>query len=285
MSVGELFDGTVVTAAELTTERHLVFDWELFGAGWTAPAIRAAMAKREAAFGPDRWPTVALSNHDQPRHASRLATSIGADDRDAIAKAAAVLSLTVRGTPFLYYGEELGLGDVDVPPDERIDLAATRTEPGTTWWERSPCRTPMPWTDEPGSGFTTGVPWLRLGEDTAVRNVRSELADPDSVLACYRRLIAVRAAWPSLQAGDLTPLAVDHPTVVAFRRGSGDGAVLVAINTAADAAEVAAADLEAGGAISAIVGTYRDLPAAVDADGTLHLRPFEACLLVRAGSG
>ena len=171
MSIGELFDGTVETAAELTTDRHLMFDWELITTDWSAAGLRAAIAHREAAFGPDRWPTVVLSNHDQPRHASRFARSTEAGDQDAIAKAAAVLSLTVRGTPFLYYGEELGLGDVDVPPDERIDLAATRTEPGTTWWERSPCRTPMPWTGEAGGGFTTGVPWLRLGEDTATRNV------------------------------------------------------------------------------------------------------------------
>ena len=285
MSVGELFDGTVDTAAELTNDRHLVFDWELVGADWTAPAIRTAMARRESAFGADRWPTVVLSNHDQPRHASRFAESIGTNDQDAIAKAAAVLSLTVRGTPFLYYGEELGLGDVHVPPDERIDLAATRTEPGTTWWERSPCRTPMPWAGRPGNGFTTGVPWLCFGDDTARRNVDAESADPDSVLACYRRLIAVRSAWPSLQAGGMTPLAADHPTVVAFRRGTGEGSVVVVINTAADPAEIAADDLDAGGALGAIAGTHRALPAAVDAGGTLVLRPFEACLLVRAGSG
>jgi len=185
----------------------------------------------------------------------------------------------------LYYGEELGLGDVDVPPDERIDLAATRTEPGTTWWERSPSRTPLPWSDEPGGGFTTGVPWLRLGEDTARRNVGAELADPDSVLSCYRRLITTRSAWPSLQAGDMTPLATDHPTVVAFRRGHGDGSVLVALNTSADTATVAAAELDAGSGLEAIAGTRRDLPTAVGAGGMLVLRPFEACLLVEAGSG
>ena len=284
MSVGELFDGTVSTAADLTTERHLVFDWELVIAAWTAPALREALARREAAFGPDRWPTVVLSNHDQPRHASRLAASIGSDDQDAVAKAAAVLSLTVRGTPFLYYGEELGLGDVDVPPDERIDLAATRTEPGTTWWERSPSRTPMPWTGEPGAGFTTGVPWLRLGEDVARRNVTAELADPDSVLACYRRLIATRLAHPSLQDGELALLAGDHPTVVAFRRGTGEGAVVVAINTTDAPAAIAVASL-GGEPLQALVGTHRDLPPAVPADGVLALRPLEACVLVPLEGG
>ena len=188
----------------------------------------AAIARREAAFGPDRWPTVVLSNHDQPRHASRFAASIGADDQDAIAKAAAVLSLTVRGTPFLYYGEELGLGDVDVPPDERIDLAATRTEPGTTWWERSPCRTPMPWTGEPGGGFTTGVPWLRLGEDTAHAQRRGRAGRPGlgaGLLSPPDRRPSGAPEPPGRRASTL--LADDHPTVVAFRRGTGRGAVVV----------------------------------------------------------
>ena len=163
MSVGELFDGTIETAARLTAERHLVFDWELVGTAWTAATVGAVVADREAAFGTDRWPTAVFSNHDQPRHASRLAGSIGASDRDAVARAAAVLLLTVRGTPFLYYGEELGMGDVDIPPDESVDPPAKRVGPDFAWWDRSRCRTPMPWAPGPGAGFTTGRPWLRLG--------------------------------------------------------------------------------------------------------------------------
>ncbi len=75
MSVGELFDGTIETAASLTTERHLVFDWELVLTAWTAAGLRSAVAAREAAFGADRWPTAVFSNHDQPRHVSRFAGS------------------------------------------------------------------------------------------------------------------------------------------------------------------------------------------------------------------
>jgi len=82
MSIGELFDGSTKTAAALTTDRHLVFDWELIEAPWTASAVRAAIEEREAAFGEDRWPTSVLSNHDRPRHASRLAESIAATDRE-----------------------------------------------------------------------------------------------------------------------------------------------------------------------------------------------------------
>lgn len=280
MSVGELFDGGIDEAAALTTDRHLVFDWELIGTAWTAPALRAALGRRERAFGPDRWPTIVLSNHDQPRHASRLAASIGSRDQDAVAKAAAILLLAVRGTPFLYYGEELGMGDVAIPQDERIDVAATRAQPDSPWWDRSACRTPMPWTDGPHAGFTSGHPWLRLGDDAAERNVTRQAADPDSVLACYRRMIAARAALPSLQAGEMTLLAADHADVVAFSRGDGPGLAVVVINVGPAPTTIAAAEL-GGVALRPVVGSLRDLPPPVAPLGRLALRRFEALVLVR----
>ena len=230
MSVGELFDGTIETAASLATDRHLVFDWELIGTAWTGDAVRAAIVARETAFGADRWPTAVMSNHDQPRHASRFARSIGATDQDAVARAAAVLLLTLRGTPFLYYGEELGLGDVDIPPDESVDPPAKNVGPDFTWWDRSRSRTPMPWSGDPGAGFTTGKPWLRFGPDTATRNVAVQLGDPDSILSLYRRLIALRAVTPALQVGALELQSTEEPDLVAFERTIDGQCVLVVLN-------------------------------------------------------
>jgi alpha-glucosidase len=228
MSVGELFDGTPATAAKLTVDRHIVFDWELMAAPWTATGIAAAMADREAAFGPGRWPTVALSNHDRSRHCGRLAEPIGADP-DAVARAAAVILLTIRGTPFLYYGEEIGMPDVDIPLDESRDPPANRVAPDFEWWDRSRARTPMPWTAGPGAGFTTGQPWLRFGDDVATRNVAAQAADPGSILSLYRRILALRAATPALQAGDLQLLPVDGD-VLAYVRRSTEGTILVVAN-------------------------------------------------------
>ena len=236
MSVGELFDGTAQTAAELTTDRHLVFDWELVGARWTARTVNAAISRREASFGPERWPTALLSNHDQPRHASRLANDIGAEDLDAVARAAALLVLTLRGTPFLFYGEELGMGDVDIPHEESVDPPATRVAPDFTWWDRSRCRTPMPWSGGPGAGFTTGRPWLRFGPDVESRNVQVQAADPDSVLSFYRRLIALRAATPALQTGSFDPLSDPDDDVVAYTREADGQTILVLVNPGRDGA-------------------------------------------------
>ena len=169
MTVGELFVGPTEGAAALTTERHLVFDWDLMTRPWSATAFAAAIRGRERAFGPDRWPTIVLSNHDQPRHASRLAATVAAAGTIATRspRRRAVLSLTMRGTPFLYYGEEIGMGDVAVPAAESVDPAARHVSADFHWWDRSQSRTPMPWTAGHGAGFTTGRPWLRLGPDAA----------------------------------------------------------------------------------------------------------------------
>jgi len=232
MTVGELFDGQIEQAAELTAPGHLVFDWELLGTQWTAAAVNAALARRDAVFGTDRWPTVVLSNHDQSRHASRLVASVAGHDRDAVAKAAAVLLLTVRGTPFIYYGEEIGMEDVEIPPEESVDPPAARVGPDFAWWDRSRCRTPMPWSGGPGAGFTAGQPWLRIGADSATRNVAAQLADPGSVLALYRHLIALRAAMPALQVGTFELLLSAGTNLVAYTRTTPDQTLLVVLNLA-----------------------------------------------------
>ena len=195
--------------------------------------------QREARYGPDRWPTVVLSNHDQPRHASRLAKG---PERDAVAKAAAVLLLTLRGTPFLYYGEEIGLGDVKVPRKEIVDPPARRYWPLPLWWNRDQCRAPMPWTGEPNGGFTTGRPWLRLAPDYPTRNVAAQAADPGSVLSAYRELLALRRTLLPLQVGSFRWVIRARDEVLAYRRDAPGEAVLVAINLGAEPVSVAFGD-------------------------------------------
>ena len=282
MSVGELFVGTTEAAAALTTDRHLVFDWELLSRQWRADAFRAAIRRRERAFGPDRWPTIVLSNHDQPRHASRLPASIGASDveRDAIAKAAATVELTLRGTPFLYYGEEIAMGDVTIPPEESVDPPASRVGPDFQWWDRSQSRTPIPWSVGPGGGFTSGQPWLRLGSDSASRNVTAQRADPDSVLACYRRLLQARRELPSLQDGAMELVAVGDPTTLAYRRRGSAAEVLVIVAFDGAGASVKIPPPRDGGHWRPLVGSHRDLPARLASRSSHRLRPYEALVAV-----
>jgi alpha-glucosidase len=280
-TVGELFDAGPERAAELTSDHHLVFDWGLVGTAWSAEAFGSVIDRREQIFGPDRWPTLVLSNHDQPRHASRLAASAEMHDTDAIAKAAAVVLLGLRGTPFLYYGEEIGMVDVPIPTDEIIDPPARRAGPDFAWWNRDQCRTPMAWTGGLGAGFTSGRPWLRIGEDAAYRNVEAQAADPSSVLACYRRLLRARRQTPALRSGALHRLTVDDPDVLGWVRGSGEDAAIVLVNFAA--AERSVRWQPAGdGSWHVLTGTSTE-PSKPTGDAEITLRGLEGVVLVRSG--
>jgi alpha-glucosidase len=285
MSVGEMFVGTTEGAAALTTDRHLVFDWGLVTQPWSPEAFRAAIRRRERAFGPTRWPTVVLSNHDQPRHASRLSAPLGtsAEIQDAVAKSAALILLSVRGTPFLYYGEELGLGDVAIPPEESIDAPSTRAGPDFQWWDRSAARTPMPWEPTPGGGFTAGSPWLRLGPDAGVRNVRTESGDPGSVLETYRRILGARRSIRPLQDGALTLTRTGDPTILGFRRHGPGGEALILVSFGPGAGIAHVMRPIRGNRWRPVVGTHLDLPEAFDKTSTLRLRAYEGIIAVADG--
>jgi alpha-glucosidase len=237
MTVGELFSSDPKLAVDLSAPRHLVFDFELIRQRWRAAGFAAASEKHEERFGPDGWPTIVLSNHDQSRQASRLTPGADAATSDAIARAAAVLSLTLRGTPFLYYGEEIGARDVRVPWREIIDPPAKRggrlVRWLAPWWNRDQARSPMPWGDGPNGGFSSAKPWLRMAPDIDTRTVAIEDADPSSVLATYRKVLWLRRRQPALQVGSYRRLPTVSPAVFAFERATPDETVVVAVNFAA----------------------------------------------------
>jgi alpha-glucosidase len=280
MSVGELFYGGPETSASLSNQNHLVFDWELVRAPWSAQEYRDLLDRRVAIFGDDIWPTIVLSNHDQSRHASRLSASAGIDDTDAVARAAAAILFTLRGSPFLYYGEEIGLRDVEVPFDEIIDPPARRVEEGWVWWNRDGCRSPMPWDGEPGHGFTTGRPWIRFGDDADVRNVLAQAGDPESVMAAYRRLIALRQGRTSLRRGSFRRLDLGGGDVLAYLREADGEVTLVVANFGQDGITVDLGPAGTGG-WRPIGGSHQD-PSAPDAAGHTALRGLEVVILAAA---
>jgi alpha-glucosidase len=273
-SVGELFTGGPELAARYSAPNHLVFDWRLLQAPWRADDLARAIDEREAAFGPQRWPTVVLSNHDQPRAASRLAG--GGRPRDAVAKAAAALLLGLRGTAFLYYGEELGMGDIRVRPWRIVDPPARHYWPLPLWWNRDACRAPLPWDASPGAGFTSGRPWLPLPADWRTRNVATQHADPSSVLACYRRLLAARAASEPLRAGGFAWHERGGDGILAWRRTAGAEQALVALNTGTRPARVALPRDRGPWRVLASTATLEPRAGLI---GELDLAPLEACFL------
>jgi alpha-glucosidase len=278
MSVGELFASEAERAVALTSERHMVFDWALLAAPWSADAYGDAIWLRESMFGDERWLANVLSNHDQSRQASRLSASAGIADTDALARAAAVVLLTIRGTPFMYYGEEIGLRDVTVPDDEIIDPPARRAlvDPDFEWWNRDGCRSPMPWTGDPGHGFTTGRPWLRFGDDAATRNVAAQQDEPGSVLATYRRVIALRRSSEALRSGTLRVVETGTSDVLSWTREVAGERILVVVNFA-DAPRETRVGFD-GPAYRALTGSHLD-PASPTPTGNLSLRPLEAVVL------
>ena len=227
MVVGEVFllsTDAVATYYGRGDELHLAFNFPPLFAPWRADRWRACIEDTVRALDPrGAWPTWVLANHDNPRPRTRYdraATRAGEDAgttarrSEARARAAAVLLLTLRGTPFVYQGEELGLCDAEVPPDRQVD-------PGG----RDGCRAPVPWDATGDHGWPTGPgvrTWLPLPPEADTRNRASEAADPDSVLHLYRRAIALRRSTPALVRGSCTLL--DAPDgVLAYRRSVGDG--------------------------------------------------------------
>lgn len=204
-------------------EVQLPFNFQLIGAGWTAPALGKLIADYEAALPPGAWPNWVLGNHDRPR----IATRVG----EAQARVAAMLLLTLRGTPTIYYGDELGMTDVAIPPERVRDPQELRA-PGQGFG-RDPVRTPMPWDGSANAGFTAGEPWLPLGPDWQTRNVAAEKTDPDSMLLLYRALLALRHERPALALGDFAMVSAEGD-VLAYERRFGDERVLVALNLGAE---------------------------------------------------
>jgi alpha-glucosidase len=196
---------------------HLPFNFQLLNLPWRAEAIGSAVDTYEAILPADAWPNWVLGNHDRPR----LATRVGA----AHAPVAAMLLLTLRGTPTLYYGDEIGMSDVDVPRERQQDPARF-DGPGRG---RDPQRTPMRWDATDTGAFTTGEPWLPMGTDVAAVNVAAQSGVEGSLLELYRRLLALRRAEPALHVGDWLLLAA-RGDLLAYARVAGDRRLIVALN-------------------------------------------------------
>ena len=242
-------------------ELHLAFNFLFVHADLDADQMRTIVEGVEAGLPPDAWPVYTGSNHDAGRLASRWAEG---DERRA--RAALLIILTLRGTPFLYYGDEIALANVPLDPETALDPVARRT--GDPADNRDVCRTPMPWTAAPGRGFTTpdATPWLPFGD--SANDVEAQRQDPASTLHLVRDLIALRRRTPDLTAGAYATL--DAPAGAwAYRRGDG---VAVAVNLSGEPVRVGGLD----GRVAIATDRARDGEAV---DGAIELGPWEGVVL------
>jgi alpha-glucosidase len=217
---------------------HLPFNFQLITLPWDAQRIAAAISEYEGAVPDHGWPNWVLGNHDQPRIASRLGL--------AQARVAATLLLTLRGTPTLYYGDELGLRDGVIPPEDVHD-PQEKNLPGLGL-NRDPARTPMQWNADKGAGFSSSRSWLPLSLDAASVNVEVERADPNSMLSHYRRLIALRKAESALSVGSYIPVNAQGD-LIAYRREVPGRRFLIVLNLGHRPAQLTLPDSEARGEI------------------------------------
>jgi alpha-glucosidase len=228
-------------------ELHLVFNFPLMRTDrLTAAHVRANQATLNAGMPIGAWGCNVLGNHDCTRLATQFADH--GKNPDAM-RAALVLLLTLPGSPFIYYGEEIGMTDMYLErPDQFRDplglvayqLAVSLqggNSPATTRiaaeYSRDRCRTPMQWQNAPNAGFSpSGVTtWLPVNPNfTMGINVADQDGDPNSLLNFYRRMLALRRQYPALISGELTFLATDDPDLLVYERRTSDQTCLIIIN-------------------------------------------------------
>jgi alpha-glucosidase len=197
-------------------ELQQAFNFRFLFCPWEAARFRAQVEEIERILPVGSWPTWTLSNHDFARHITR---HVHGASTAARARLAAVMLLALRGTPFLYYGEELGMPNVSIAREQWRDPVG-----------RDGCRTPMQWSAAPGGGFTSSkTPWLPLGDCAAV-NVARQMDDPHSMLSFYRRAIRVRRASPALTAGMIRAIEQAPKDCLAFVREAPASRAMVALN-------------------------------------------------------
>jgi len=237
---------------------NLPFNFQLLQCAWSARTVAEVISEYQQALPEGAWPNWVLGNHDNARIASR----IGARQ----ARVAAMLLLTLPGTITMYYGEELGMCNVPVLPDQVQD-PFERNEPGLGLG-RDPERTPMPWDGSATGGFTTGWPWLPLGDEHEIVNVEALEREDNSILRLYRNLTQLRQTHPVLVSGRLENVTAEQ-NVLRYERASGRERLAIVLNMAAEPVQITVR------AASVVASTH------VDREGT----KIEGVLNMRAGEG
>jgi alpha-glucosidase len=244
---------------------QMPFNFALLSTLWSARSIERIIADYEHALPPGAWPNWVLGNHDRPRIASRVGQNQ--------TRVAAMLLLTLRGTPTLYYGDEIGMHQVFIAPDQVRD-PFEKNVPGIGVG-RDGCRTPMQWDATPHAGFSTAITWLPVADDYVDRNVVNLEADAGSILNFYKALLALRQQHPQLVTGNYEPVAAQGD-ILLYRRTGEDGAVVVALNLGAEPVSISSSSIGFGREI--LLSTLMDRRGE-RIEGSLDLRANEGAIL------
>ncbi len=243
----------------------------------------------DQSFAEEGWLSIYLGNHDMPRMVSKFASDLPAY-REAAAKMLNTFIMTMRGTPYCYYGDEIGMTNMDFENisayrdvaaisgyakamSEGHDLDAYLKE--LNFLSRDNARTPMQWSDDPHAGFTTGSPWMPVNDNYPTLNVAIQEINPNSVLSHFRRLTQLRNKSLLLVYGDYRLIAPGHPSICAYTRSLADEQLLVLLNFSAQAAVI-----DLGGMISGaplvLINNYDEL---CNTDHLVELKAFQGVVM------
>lgn len=229
MYIGEVFtsDSKIAVSyhGENNDELHLAFNFNFLFQKWDAKGFLKKIKEWYDLLPQGAWPNFTLSNHDQPRHFSRYDNG---SDGEARAKVAAAMLLTLKGTPTIYYGEEIGMENI------KIKRKYIKDPIGLKYWPFHPGRdgerTPMQWTSQTNSGFTTGKPWLQINPNYIKKNVELQNNQENSLLTHYKKLIWLRKQYLSLAIGELEFLDSGENGVLSYKRVHGNKEIFIFLN-------------------------------------------------------
>jgi len=251
-------------------ELHMAFNFDFLHQPWRAEDFRRSAERWYSILPPTAWPNFTLSNHDQPRHIWRYRAA-SPSVTEGRARVAAAMLLTLRGSPFIYYGEEIGMGCHPLPRSALRDPLGIRTWP-LAFLGRDAERTPMQWDGSPGAGFGSVRPWLPLNPDWKERNVAAQRGLPGSLLSWYRALLALRRERPALRRGTIRFLDRGRDILAYERSDEASGErILVFLNFASGERSTAI-----GFRASLLLGSR--LPAGTVVEGGVALAPCEVLI-------
>jgi alpha-glucosidase len=269
VSIGEIhiFDWTEWASyyGNELDEIHLPYNFSLLGAEWEASDFRRLVGELESVLPEGAWPNYVLGTHDDHRLASRFGQQQ--------ARVAAMLLLTLRGTPTLYYGDEIGMMDSDVPPELAQDPAGFQ-DPSQG---RDPNRSPMQWSAEENAGFSppgSSAPWLPIAEDYRTRNLESQQQESRSIYHLYRSLLQIRGDNPALQTGTYREVNGYPASIYAYSREDSGNKFLILLNFSPDSRQISLQEPSSG---EILISTYLDREGPIQ--GTLTLRSLEGIII------
>jgi alpha-glucosidase len=281
MMVGEVFanDPGIVSTyyGNGTDALHLVFYLDFLFQPWDARRMYESLADWYHLLPQGAWPTFTLSNHDNLRHILRYGKGKWTQAR---ARVAAALLLTLRGTPFLYYGEEIGMTGGRLTRKDLVDPVSRKTWPFRRY-RRDLARTPMQWDDSANAGFSAGKPWLSV--DKRGNNVDAQEKSDDSLLSFYRKLIWLRKGNEPLQSGSIEFQTRYLPKALVYVRESKAQKVLVILNFTARRLFMIPSKMR--GKMEVLLGSARPAAVRIDFDEGIDVNPYEVVIAGEGGNG